>query len=454
MSKTISILREVFRQKGFQVASILIFNSVSWYFPLFILFTDEINQLNLGYVPLILVFGFHYLAIASSAFLGNHLAEKIGRNKLLSIWIILGACATTLMLLISSSNLPVICAISIILGVSLGLGFPSCLAYFEDNLTSDRRGLIGGVTFALTFVAITIAGILATLAGFSNSIIGFSLWRLIGLFLFFFLKTEDNHLQTNLQTKISYLNIIRERSFYLYFVPWTVFCVINFFQAPFFDTQLQQQYLNTNLSYIVALGEFGIGGISMLVGGFLSDRIGRKRLIIVAYALVGVGYALLSLASDNELVFYSYVLLDGIAWGIFFLMFLLIIWGDLAQSRAKNRYYLIGVMPFIIASYITPIVRPYVGHIELFTAFSFASFFLFIAVIPLMVAPETLTEKVMKDQDLKSYAEKAIKQVKKETEKPQRKKAEKSESKDKENQEEAKKSSEYEQARKLAEKYY
>ncbi|HUK85621.1 MAG TPA: hypothetical protein VLU95_07150, partial [Candidatus Acidoferrum sp.] len=102
--------------------------------------------------------------------------------------------------------------------------------------------------------------------------------------------------------------------------------------------------------------------------------------------------------------------------------------------------------------------RPYIGAtqplIQPFLAFSFASFFLFIAVIPLMVAPETLPEKVMKDQDLMSYAEKALKQVKKETEKPQRKKAEKSESKNKDNQKEGEKSSEYDEARKLAEKYY
>jgi hypothetical protein len=43
------------------------------------------------------------------------------------------------------------------------------------------------------------------------------------------------------------------------------------------------------------------------------------------------------------------------------------------------------------------------------TAFSFASFFLFLAVIPLMYAPETLPEKTIKDRELKSYLEKAQK---------------------------------------------
>jgi hypothetical protein len=39
--------------------------------------------------------------------------------------------------------------------------------------------------------------------------------------------------------------------------------------------------------------------------------------------------------------------------------------------------------------------------------FSFASVFLFLAVLPLIYAPETLPEKTMKDRDLKSYIEKA-----------------------------------------------
>jgi MFS family permease len=397
-----------------------------------------------------MIYGLHYAGVASSAFLGNRLGEKIGRNKLLSLWIILGVCASASILLISSSNILVITAISILLGASIGLGFPSCLAYFGDNLTNEKRGTIGGVTFAATFAATTVVGLLTTFTDFNTSIIGLTLWRLTALLFLLFLKTEVNYTQT----KVSYLNIVRERSFLLYFVPWIIFCVVNFFQAPFFDTQLQRQYMDTNLSYIISLGEFGIGGISMLIGGYLSDRFGRKRLIIVAYAMVGVGYALLSFASQNRLVFYSYVLLDGIAWGIFFLMFLLVVWGDLAGARSKNRYYLIGVLPFIIASYVTPIVRPYIGDVQLFSAFSFASFFLFLAVIPLMVAPETLPEKVLKDQDLKNYAEKALSQAQKDTGKSKKKDSAKTEKKNKDRKEEPEESPEYEETRKLAEKYY
>jgi hypothetical protein len=54
-------------------------------------------------------------------------------------------------------------------------------------------------------------------------------------------------------------------------------------------------------------------------------------------------------------------------------------------------------------------VKPFLGKIETSTAFSIASFFLFIAVLPLIYAPETLPEKKIKERELRDYVEKAKK---------------------------------------------
>jgi hypothetical protein len=45
--------------------------------------------------------------------------------------------------------------------------------------------------------------------------------------------------------------------------------------------------------------------------------------------------------------------------------------------------------------------------------FSFASFFLFVAVLPLVYAPETLPDRILKNLDLNSYVNKALEKVKK-----------------------------------------
>ena len=327
MNQTIDSLSSAIHHRAFQGASLLVFNSFSWYFPLFVLFSDTLNSLSLPYSTLISIFGLHYGSVAVSAFLGNYLSEKIGRNKLLSAWIILGVISSILLLTLSHASIEIISIISILLGVSLGLGFPSCLEYLGDSISANRKGLIGGFIFALTFVAIMTLGFFSFTIGFAASILLFTGWRLLGLVLFLTLKTPNNLSQM----KITYSKILQEKTIILYLLPWSIFCIINFIQVPVFDSQLQQRwgFGTTDLSYIISLGEFGIGAVSMIVSGYLSDKIGRKRLIIAAFAMVGVGYTLLSFAYQNLFVFYCYVVLDGIAWGIFFLMFLLVVWGDL-----------------------------------------------------------------------------------------------------------------------------
>ena len=68
-----------------------------------------------------------------------------------------------------------------------------------------------------------------------------------------------------------------------------------------------------------------------------------------------------------------------------------------------------------------------------------------------MYAPETLPEKAIKDRDLKSYVEKARKVALKEEEQKEEKERKNSKKLNSENEENNK---EYEEARKLAEKYY
>jgi MFS family permease len=446
-------LRGILSKKEFQAVFMLILNSFSWYFPLFFFLTDTVERLQLGYVASLTVFGLHFAGIAVFAFLGNLLADRYGRNKLLAFWFLAGVGASASMILVNPIQQSLLYPVSFCLGISLGLGFPSCLAFFADHSIARNRGLLGGITFAFTFLGIVIIGAVTAITAFSTSVLVFTLWRLVGLIFFVYLRQEE---KTN-QRKIKYISIVEQKPFILYLVPWITFCLINFFQAPFFDTQLQQYYVstNTNLSYLISIGEFGIGGVSALIAGYFSDIIGRKRLIIAAYVMVGIGYAMLSLAYAIPFVFYVYVLLDGIAWGIFMLMFFLLVWGDLAEGHNINRYYLLGNLPFILSSFLPTIVAPYIGVVPPFAAFSLASFFLFIAVIPLIYAPETLPEKAMKDRELKSYAAQAMQKVQKEAGKNKKKKDKDTKEENETDKEEAEENQkEYEEAQKQAEKYY
>jgi MFS family permease len=125
--------------------------------------------------------------------------------------------------------------------------------------------------------------------------------------------------------------------------------------------------------------------------------------------LLGLEYAFLSLFSATQTTWYIYTLFDGIAWGMFATVFFMTMWGDLAQDNQKERYYLLGGLPYLLASFLSQLVTPFVGAIQTSAAFSLASFFLFLAMLPLIYAPETLSERRIREMELKSYLEKAKK---------------------------------------------
>jgi hypothetical protein len=107
------------------------------------------------------------------------------------------------------------------------------------------------------------------------------------------------------------------------------------------------------------------------------------------------------------------MILDGVSWGMFSAVFFMVLWGDLAENNRKEKHYVIGGLPYLLANFLSVLVKPYIEIINVNTAFSLASFFLFVAVLPLMYAPETLPEKTIKDRELQSYIEKARKEKEK-----------------------------------------
>ena len=160
-----------------------------------------------------------------------------------------------------------------------------------------------------------------------------------------------------------------------------------------------------------------IGAVVALIGGYFSDVIGRKRVIIYGFVSLGTAYALIGIATTQLYAWYFYFIMEGIAWGIFYVSFIVVIWGDLAHSPDKERYYIIGNIPFFSAGIIGIILSPIVEGIQDVAAFSLASFFLFIAILPLIYVPETLPEKKIKERQLKKYVEEAKKVAEKEHEK-------------------------------------
>jgi hypothetical protein len=86
------------------------------------------------------------------------------------------------------------------------------------------------------------------------------------------------------------------------------------------------------------------------------------------------------------------------------------LWGDLSYGVSTDKYYAIGGLPYFVSNFLRLTIGTYIAETILaYAIFSFTAFFLFLAVIPLMFAPETLPEKKIKERELRQYIEKAKK---------------------------------------------
>ena len=256
------------------------------------------------------------------------------------------------------------------------------------------------------------------------------------------MKPEEKQIEQS--DKVSFGSVVKNKSFLLYFVPWCMFSIVNYLAYPIVSKFFPSDFF---LSSIII--ENILAGIFAVVFGFLGDYIGRKRLTVTGFALLGLGYASLGLLPGNIYAWYLYTAVDGIAWGCFYTIFLLTIWGDLAQKKSAEKYYAIGSLPFLLSNFMRLSIGSYISEVSQSAIFSFASVFLFLAVLPLIYAPETLPEKTMKDRELKKYIEKA----KKEATKTQKKEAENTPKENADTEKESE-SEGFKEKLKEAEKYY
>ena len=387
-------------QKEFLAVFIVVTNAFVWYTLVYMFIIDTVYKLNITNIEVLTIFAFHYLGIICSAILGRVLLLKfIDRSSFLVFWMFLGVCSSLLLIIFEVCMPFSALIVSLILGISIGIGFPSVLAYFADFIAVENRGRVGGIIWVTAGIGTLLLAVFSFEFNPSVTITILTVWRAIGLVIFFFIRQKQI---PNLKMHYSYFSILTDKHLSLYLLPWIMFCLINWIETPIVENLFGEEFF----SFITFI-EFALSGIFALVGGFFADKIGRKRVIMTGFVMLGLEYAILSFLPEFLFSWYLYVIFDGITWGMFAVTFFIVLWGDLAENMTKEKYYVVGGLPYLLSSFLQILVKPYVKFIPTEAAFSLASFFLFLAVIPLMFAPETLPEKKMKERELKKYVEKA-----------------------------------------------
>jgi len=401
-------------RKDFFIIFILLFNVFTWLYMTLPMINSILSGLNVTHAQNFIIWAAYSVAIIGSSIVGSILSNKISRLKFLYSWMILGVVTSLLPALLNNFTVLHALIIVILLGASFGLGMPSCLAYFAECTIVENRGRIGGITFLIATLSAPLLAIPFKIFNLTANSIIYAMWRGTGLTIFF-LKPEKN-LASKTKKNVSFTSILRDKPFLLYFVAWFMFCLVDRFEKTLIDQFLGNSM--PSLLNVMGIVEPIIGSLFILIAGLLCDWNGRKRIVLYGFVALGLAYAIIGLAPSLVISWYFYFLVDGVAWGIFSVLFILILWGDLSQPGTREKYYTVGSIPFFLSSIIPPLLPPsFIELISPYAAFSLASFFLFVAVLPLMYAPETLPERKIKLRQLRKYVEGARKVKEKHEEK-------------------------------------
>ncbi len=385
----------------------LVVNTFIWYFFAFASLRKLIENANLSFFETSTIWTFNFGGAAISAISSTKIAGWFKqRISFIYMWLFIGFLSSLTPIFMDATPLN-LTLVSFLHGVSFGLGMPICMEYFAETIKVENRGRIGGISFFVIAIGVFLLSIL-TMGNFIAEVLISATWRGIGLLALFFIKPLE---KTQKGKAPSYISILNSRAFLFYIVPWWMFCLVNYIcVAVLFEFFGEDFVLFSSVYESILMSVFAV------VGGYLADAIGRKRIAIVGFAMLGLGYAVLGIYPRLMFSWYFYTVVDGIAWGIFYVIFLIVLWGDLASDAPSGNFYALGGLPFLLSHFLRIIIGSYIGEtISVYTIFSLASFFLFLAVFPLMYAPETLPEKKIRERELKQYIEKAKKIKKKYT---------------------------------------
>ena len=381
---------------------VLVANALIWYFFYFSFLLDVINTTGFSNSENLVIWSLNFSGIAISALLSYYVINRVkSRTTFLLYWLFTGAILSLMPLAINITQFYFIAIFSLLGGTYFGIGMPICFGYFASVTEAKNRSRFSGLTFLFVFIGFFLLSILNISDIALNSII-LAVWKLGGFVALLLLKQEEQIYQS---VDVPYGSILKTRSFFLYFIPWLMFSVVNYLAIPIISDFFAESFVNHNLVSII---ENALAAVFAVIFGFLADYVGRKRLAVTGFVLLGLGYASLGLFSGSTLGCWFYVIVDGVAWGAFYTLFLMTLWGDLAQGKSSEKYYALGSLPYLFSNFMRISLGAVIGDVVAESAiFSFASLFLFLAVLPLIYAPETLPERIIKKRELETYLEKA-----------------------------------------------
>jgi len=236
------------------------------------------------------------LTLGIVALLTGPISDRIGRRKVLLIGS--GILAASLAFHQLAFDYTSMLIMRILSGFGGGVLTGSCVAYIGDYFPKERRGWANGViatgSAAGQILGIPVGTIISEMFGFYAPFQFFAVIMFIAFFMILFWVPQPKVELANCSIKMGaivndYFAILKLKSvktialgYLLMFLSVTVFIV-------YFPTWLEIEY---NASSVEIALLFFIGGLATIfsgpVAGKISDRSGRKNIIIIANLLLGL----------------------------------------------------------------------------------------------------------------------------------------------------------------------
>ncbi len=403
------------RSKKIIAISIINASNLAWYFVIRNQF-DTLFQVSSGDKTWIYIgSALFYFFAALSAIIGCALTSKVSHKKFLWSWVTFGAVTQGCLILFKEEIVSII--FGPLLGISLGLGFPYTLTMFSDCTDLEERGRSSGIYLLLSFFMIACAMVAnnALSLGLFETIIVLMIIKSTGFLALILDDCTGGAKKKHKKKSESWFSVLRQKDFGLYFFPWLMFLI-----AVVLTDHLVWADLQKNLDYLRMMEiarplNYAGTAIFGLISGIITDRFGRKLPIIIGLIIFGFSSALLGIA-PSEISVFVHMMTIGVAFG-FLMVTYTVIPGDIASNSKEKFYALIGVIPLTIYGGIGAIPRAFNLTVGANIVSPILSAILFLSILPVLQAPETLPQKIINARKIKEHMKKVGELMEKEKKK-------------------------------------
>jgi MFS family permease len=367
-------------KRGFIVNVILffIFFTLYYVFSLYVLRHIVISSAD----DLLIAQASFSFIIAITLLLTSFFIHRINRLRAIYACSMVTSIVTVLLFFISNDIFRLI--LIFVVGIFFSIGLLAFFTYFWNLTVPEERGRVAGLIGFVSLPFYFIVGVvLAETLDFLGTVM-LSVILSLGTLTVILLRPEKAMLTAKKDERENYPE---KRTVLLYSIPWVMFSLINATLAKNISLNISQQVPSSFYLFLTILQLIGVL-FGALGGGIIADFFGRRLSLAFSLTLYGISSALAGLVKSDAIFCLVYAA-NGLSWGILLILYLFVVWGDLANKENCAKMYAIGLMTFYLttgAGFLAPI-----SQVPLVVSSLVSCLLIFLSNVPLILAPELLS---------------------------------------------------------------